>query len=188
MSTFKIIHTFNKTVYYQFSGSIVGFLPLMAPSLRGTMSGDQCWFILLDAELVLATTTIGTIPIFIVVVLYSIILKTALKKVGELKKATSIIVTNAIETGDSNLRIFRGSTVDLRQAVNRDQDTTVPLRKHSNSKRLRCFWCCSSSSKTFTPENIAMTMTPRKMPSRWKAIKIVMFITGSFVITWVRMR
>lgn len=160
----------------------------MAPSLRGTMSGDQCWFILLDAELVLATTTIGTIPIFIVVVLYSIILKTALKKVGELKKATSVIFTNTIETGDSNLRIFRGSTVDLRQTVDRDQDTAVPLRKHSESKSLRCFWCCSSSSKTFAPENIAMTMTPRRQPSRWKAIKIVMLTTGSFVITWVRMK
>ncbi|KAL7020009.1 hypothetical protein ACKWTF_011342 [Chironomus riparius] len=166
-------------------GSIIGFLPLMAPSLRGTMSGDQCWFILLNSELVLATTTIGTIPIFIVVILYSIILKKALKKVGELKKATSFIATTAIETGDNNLRIFRGSTVDLRQTVDRDQDTTAPLRKHSKSKSLRCFWCCSSSSKTYAPENIAMTMTPRRQPSRWKAIKIVMFTTGSFVITWV---
>lgn len=162
----------------------------MARSLRGSMTGDQCWFILLNPELVLATTTIGTIPIFIVVILYSIILRTALKKVGELKKATSVIATNAIETGDNNinLRMYRGSSVDLRQTVDREQESTAPLRKRSKSKSLRCFWCCSSSSKTFTPENIAMTMTPRRQPSRWKAIKIVMFTTGSFVITWVRMR
>lgn len=36
----------------------VGLLPLI-PSLRGRMNADKCWFILLDQELVLATTLIG---------------------------------------------------------------------------------------------------------------------------------
>lgn len=36
----------------------VGFLAFI-PSLRGTMSAEQCWFILLLPELVLATTIIG---------------------------------------------------------------------------------------------------------------------------------
>lgn len=188
----------------QFLGLLFGFLPVIAPSLRGNMTDDQCWFILVNAELILATTIIGIVPVFVVVVLYSIILHKALKKVGEMKRATSVVnAANGIETGDRNtLRYFRGSASDLRQTSDRDQDTTniTPLRHPSKSTSLRrkfcCLrwrWCCCSQTEntatTAVSEGIVLTTsTPRrKPPSKWKAIKVVLFTTGSFVITWVRL-
>ncbi|KAG5671916.1 hypothetical protein PVAND_002085 [Polypedilum vanderplanki] len=174
-------------------GLLVGFLPAMAPSLRGTMTGEQCWFILINPELVLATTIIGIAPIFVVIILYSIILRKALLKIGELKKnATSAInATNEIETSN-NLRYFVGSRADIAAEQDQDAMTAVPLQQPSNSTNLRCFcWRCSRTANSSENNNVIegtvlTTMTPkRQQPSKWKAIKVVMFTTGSFVLTWV---
>ena len=160
----------------------------MIPKLRGDVSDERCWFILFNTEFVLSTTTIGLIPILIVFILYGIILQKALKKVGELKKATSVIATNGSEGNGNNLRFFRGSIVDLNQStVDREHDIAATVGKQSSESVIsRCCWCFSSSN-TFSPENISMTVTARRQPSRWKAIKIVMLTTGSFVVTWVSM-
>lgn len=165
----------------------------MAPSLRGTMTGEQCWFILINPELVLATTIIGIAPIFVVIILYSIILRKALLKIGELKSATSVVnATNGIETsGGNNLRYFVGSRVDMVAEQDQDATTAVPLRHTSKSTSLRCCcWRCSktdeSSETNIAIEGAVLTATPkRQQPSKWKAIKVVMFTTGSFVLTWV---
>lgn len=143
----------------------------MAPMLRGTMNGQRCWFISMLPEYVLSTTIIGIIPVFVVLILYSFILYQALKKVSDLKKATSS--TSGTETAN-NLRYFRGSTVNL------EQDLTVSLRDQSKTRR-RCLCCCRSKE---TSDENAEPSTKRK-PSKLKAIKIVSFTTGSFVVTWL---
>jgi hypothetical protein len=143
----------------------------MVPTLRGNMTYDQCWFILLAPNLILVTTIIGIIPVFVVIVLYTFILYEALKKVSELQRATGGVETS------NNLRYFRGSTADVRQTI--ESDTVAPLRQPSNATSLRC-WCCKSETK-----EDGNSMTPKRQPSKWKAIKIVLFTTGSFVFTWV---
>lgn len=147
----------------------------MAKPLRGGISGEHCWFISMLPEYVLATTIIGIIPVGLVLILYSIILYRALKKVGELKKATSRPGGTEVV---NNLRYFRGSAANLSQL--HEHESTVPLAPASQ-KRRRCFcWqseVSSSEAATARPSN--------RQPSKWKAIKIVFLTTGSFVITWV---
>lgn len=98
------------------------------------------------------------------VFLYLLILSKALKKISEFKRAR-----NGVEIDNNNLRYFRGSANDLEDI----SDTHTSLR---TTEQINCFKCCSfeSSNKTHT-----------KQPSKWKAIKIVIFTTGSFVLTWV---
>jgi ABC-type multidrug transport system fused ATPase/permease subunit len=161
-------------------GTVIGFLPAMAPILRGGMTGEQCWFILMNREFVLATTVLGIIPVFIVLILYSIILYRAIKKVNELKKATS--GSNGTETAN-NLRYFKGSTVNLRQI--REQEAEIPLREKSK-RSLRC--CCSkskTSERIDTETSVATVQSANRQPSKWKAVKIVILTTGSFVVTWL---
>lgn len=94
------------------------------------------------------------------VFLYILILSKALKKVNEFKRARA-----GVET-DNNLRYFRGSSNELEDT----SDTITPLR---TTQKLNCFNCCNVEKSN------------KKQPSKWKAIKIVIFITGSFVVTWV---
>lgn len=169
---FRCKVNFKKLFMIRFvPGTVIGFLPAMAPILRGNMTGEICWFIRMNREYILAITIMGIIPVGLVLILYSVILYRALKKVGELKKATS--GSGGTETAN-NLRYFRGSAVNLRE-----QETTVPLREHSN-KSLRC--CCWQSE-----DDTASSSTPasKTHPSKWKAIKVVFLTTFSFVITWV---
>lgn len=178
---FKHQYSHRPKISHPFTGLIIGFLPALFPSLRGNATEAKCWFILFNKELVLMTTTIGLIPILIVIILYAIILQKALKKVGELKSATSAIAVNGFETNGNHLRFFRGSAADVNRTVIERDDAIFPLKLQSN---LKCFFCCSTS-RSFSPENVSMTTTPRRQPSRWKAIKIVLLTTGSFLITWV---
>lgn len=69
-------------------GIVIGFLP--AFGWRGdTENGRRCWFILLaPPELILLTSFLGFLPVVVVVVLYSIILHHALRKVIQLKRAS----------------------------------------------------------------------------------------------------
>ena len=82
----------------------------MIPFLRGRATGEQCWYILFHSEYILMTTIVGCVPVFFVLILYSAILYRALKKVGELKKATSD--PKGSETA-GKLRFFRGSTANI---------------------------------------------------------------------------
>ncbi|KAL1380743.1 hypothetical protein pipiens_013968, partial [Culex pipiens pipiens] len=69
-------------------GLVVGFLP--AFGWRGDTEGGRiCWFIrLAPPPLVILTTVLGIIPVLVVIVLYSIILHKAIRRVAQLKKAT----------------------------------------------------------------------------------------------------
>lgn len=73
---------------------------------------------------------------------------------------------------DNNLRFFRGSSADMLQASDDDD-----IKRCSMLTNIFCCWEKKSSSKI---EEIR-----RKPPSRWKAIKVVLLTTGSFLFTWV---
>jgi 7 transmembrane receptor (rhodopsin family) len=143
--------------------------------LRGRMSGERCWFILLNSEFILAITIIGIVPVCLVLVLYSFILYQALKKVSELKKATSD--PKGTETANK-LRYYRGSTATLSQL--QEQESSIPLRQQSNDNSP---WLKSKSKSNETA--LAASPVSNREPSKWKAIKVVLFTTGAFVFTWV---
>ena len=143
-----------------------------------TQDGRICWFILLaPPNLILITAFLGLIPIFLVLILYSIILCKALKKVSELKKATS---ARGAESSN-HLRIFRGSNVVMNQIERAHSE--VPLTQQQHPPKRNIFsWCCIKyevSTKNPTP------VASKREPSKWKAIKVVMLTTGSFFFTWV---
>ncbi|CAO1419352.1 unnamed protein product [Diamesa serratosioi] len=156
---------------------IVGFLPTMG--WRGdTQNGRICWFILLaPPNLILITAFLGLIPIFIVLILYGIILYKALKKVAELKKATS---ARGAESSN-NLRIFRGSNLVTNQTNHLHSET--PLTPQKKQPKGNLFSRCCIRNKVSNDKSTAVAS--KREPSKWKAIKVVMLTTGSFFFTWV---
>lgn len=149
-----------------FPGLLIGFLPAMVTLLRGGMNARQCWFILMLPEYVLSVTIIGVMPIGVVIILYGIILYKALKKVSELKQATS---GQSGTEAANNLRYFRGSEANLSQLPE-----VEPAVEPSTG------FCCWKSKRTSDE-----ALVTKRQPSKWRAIKIVFLTTGSFVITWV---
>lgn len=146
-----------------------------------TDNGRVCWFIVLaPPELVLLTSIIGFLPLLLIFILYGIILYHALVKVMQLKKATSNV--NGAQT--NNLRLFRGgqamqrgtSTATIVDEQNQMSETEEPL--HPTNRFLRFF-------KRTPKSNVDIKAKTGKSPSKWKAIKVVMYTTGSFTITWV---
>ncbi|XP_049850556.1 glucose-dependent insulinotropic receptor-like [Schistocerca gregaria] len=128
-------------------GIVVGFLPAFGWS-GNTNNGRVCWFIRMPAGLVLLVTYLGIIPVITVIILYSIILYRALKKVRQLQRADEEANTN-------------GSTQNQRSPKN-------------NAKNMRIF-----------RGGMSTQMEPKSKPKKAKAVKVVLFTTGSFVITWV---
>ncbi|XP_059611449.1 5-hydroxytryptamine receptor 1A-like isoform X1 [Phlebotomus argentipes] len=158
-------------------GLIIGFLPAMG--WRGdTDNGRVCWFIVLaPPELVLLTTILGLLPILLVVVLYSIILYHALRRVIALNKATQ--QHTGVQSG--TLRMHVGaSTQTLNEetlAAATTSDTEEPLQPRRRFLRFL--------SRRRAKSRTNVRQTTGKSPSKWKAIKVVLFTTGSFVFTWV---
>lgn len=131
-------------------GCVIGFLPLMG-WYGDTDNGRVCWFILMaPKELILLTVLVGIIPLITVIVLYSIILYRALKKIIQLSDTE---MGGESKVAGQSLRIFRGKGT-ISEEPNSEQPETP--RQIQNSKA----------------------------PSKWKAIKVVVFTTSSFVITW----
>lgn len=124
-----------------------------------TDNGRICWFILLaPRNLILLTVIIGIIPLIVVIILYSIILYHAIISIVQLRKSTE--TNNEVtETDLKNLRMFRG----------RPNEATPPQEQE-----------LSLFAKIFKKKPSPSV----KPPSKWKAIKVVLFTTGSFVITW----
>lgn len=95
----------------------------------GTNHGKICWFIYLaPAELVFLTVSFGLIPILIVIVLYCIILRRAIKKVNQLRRATS-----GEEDPKRGLRVFRGGS------------TADNIYRSNEEKKGKFGWICCSS-------------------------------------------
>lgn len=122
----------------------------------GKYVNEQCWFVsLMPPNLIMMICMLGLIPILVVIVLYLIILYHAIEKVIQLKRA------GIPPTNDTDLRMFRGrSSLNLPEANN---------ELHAENFFRKYF----------------KTSLTEKAPKKSKAIKIVVFTTGSFVITWV---
>lgn len=115
-------------------GGVIGFLPLMG--WRGdTKGGSVCWFILISPPpLIILTALIAFIPMCIVVVLYSIILYHAIRKVIQLNRATQ----NTDGAQDGRLRMFRGgggSTMVLDQPSTNASQVSLNVINQRNGTR-----------------------------------------------------
>lgn len=196
---------------FLFAGLVIGFLPLMGWA-GDTDNGRVCWFIILAPKhLVIFTTVVGFIPVLLVIVLYSIILYNAIKKVIQLKKMGEDNATTG-EHNASNLRMFRGGTVSKAQnsTVKQPAIETVsatlevgneqfksedvvkfkeviyvhaqpePSRWRKLADRLRKIGRGQGKREYILEDN----KKPGD-PTKWKAIKVVFFTTGSFVCTWL---
>ncbi|CAH1163555.1 unnamed protein product [Phaedon cochleariae] len=143
-------------------GGIIGFLPLMG-WYGDTDNGKICWFICLaPKKLILLTVLLGVIPIIVVMVLYSMILYRALQRIVRLrsnKSSPSEIRTVTSETNTPHLRVFRGGS------------TQIESQKRNQGKGIEKYFKTKSSPAV-------------KGFDRCKAIKVVLFTTGSFLITW----
>ncbi|KAJ3649541.1 hypothetical protein Zmor_021279 [Zophobas morio] len=142
-------------------GCVIGFIPLFG-WYGDTDNGRICWFILLAPRgLILLTVLVGIIPIITVSILYSIILYHAIQKIIQLKNSGN----QNTESGTKNLRMFRG----------RGPSVDIPNEENSNETTEKSFF-----SKIFKKKPSASV----KSPNKWKAIKVVLFTTGSFIVTW----
>lgn len=133
-----------------------------------TDNGRICWFILLAPKnLIFLTVIVGAIPLMTVVVLYSVILYHAIKKIIQIERSVEEETRHAPQQNQNDLRMFRGRGSS--SGLSEDDDRPVALPKEKNVFR-----------KIFgkKPNN----KVPK--PSKWKAIKVVMFTSGSFVLTW----
>lgn len=129
-----------------------------------TDNGRICWFIILAPKgLVLLTVLVGIIPLLVVIFLYSIILYHAIKKIIQLQQQTRNTNNTNVEEDISsgNIRMFRGGG---NTSENEEQPQAEP-------KGILRFFKKKPSSSV-------------KSPNKWKAIKVVLFTTGSFVLTW----
>ncbi|RZC43270.1 glucose-dependent insulinotropic receptor-like [Asbolus verrucosus] len=144
-------------------GCIIGFMPLFG-WYGDTDNGRICWFILLAPKgLILLTVLCGIVPLLVVLVLYSIILYHAVRNIVKLQNSNS-----RNDTADSkNLRMFRGRGY---VSDTSDSETADSKTRQKNGIVARIFK--KKPSATI------------KSPSKWRAIKIVLFTTGSFVVTW----
>lgn len=156
-----------------------------------TDEGKICWFILMaPPALILLTTAIGLLPLLLIIVLYSIILHRALKRVVQLRKAAKAQNNNgaggAVDGAgltQGGLRLFRGGSSqildDISRTGNLEDDAEQPQTKMG---KFRSFLCCG---KKETVKSVNLRKNKAQQLSKWKAIKVVLFTTGSFFITWV---
>lgn len=141
-----------------------------------TLNGKICWFIkLVPPNLVTMTCVIGIIPIIVVIILYSIILYHAIRKVVQLRRAANKSGSTQNHSSNPNdLRIFVGRKNVTDQFANNgqiSQEGEEPRPKKGLFRRL--------FMKNPKP------ITDPKAPSKAKAVTVVLLVTGSFVITWV---
>ncbi|XP_037949872.1 glucose-dependent insulinotropic receptor-like [Teleopsis dalmanni] len=172
-------------------GIFVGFLPAMGIR-NSTDSGRFCWLIILEpTPLILSTVMVGVMPLFLIIILYGIILKKALGKISEMKSHQNGAITQS-DDSKRQLRYFRGNSNKLKNStrsaaiVNTEDGTSdkrisyiqeeVIIDETTNSKR-SFFNCCRRST--------TLKISSVYSPSRWKAIKIVVFTAGCFFVTWV---
>lgn len=135
----------------------VGFLPLMGWS-GNTDNGRVCWFVLLaPPDLVGLTAAVGGLALLIVIAIYFVLLYHAIKKIIQLRRKDSTLVSHSL-----NLRMFRGGQKCM----------TAPSPEETKKTWLH---------KIFRSEN----ETHSDHLSKWKAVKVVIFTSGSFTIAWM---
>lgn len=180
-------------------GLVIGFLPAMG-WCGDTNNGQYCWFILLAPKgLIFLTVCIGSIPLITVVILYSIILYHALKNIIRLQRAKrseaqvqhkstdngpnkTSSSSNQCQSGSEGLRIFQGGvkTTEAKNTVN----ANAGAESQNFIRRLLKRKVAKDVTNLENTQNPASTSVPAQGPSKWRAIKVVLFTSGSFVCTW----
>lgn len=150
--------------------AIIGFLPAMGWHYD-TQNGRICWFTLLAPRiLILLTALCGLVPMLLVIILYSIILNSAIKKVSELQKASSL---HGTQSSNNNLRLFRGCQNVI--------DTKDPQGKQTEPSKWKAtkvvLFTTGSFFFTWTPWFIASVMyvfcKPQDTPIYCNELKII---------------
>ncbi|VEN40446.1 unnamed protein product [Callosobruchus maculatus] len=135
-------------------GGFLSFLPLMGWHNKN-IEGKSCLYInTVPKELVILTTVLGVIPLLMVIVLYSIILRHALKKIVEGRKNWTV--------------------ASLQEPQTQDSSSSRKHYKSANNTTLQ-----SDNRLIFiTPA------FPLEPPRYSKAIRVVALTTGCFIVTW----
>lgn len=157
------------------------------------MNGKMCWFTAVaPPKLIVLTCIVGTVPILVVTVLYSIILYSAIKKVMQLRKADP----NRMGKYDSTkLRMFRGGTVTksseittISEVISQQDGSTIANPQTIENNAVESLSISAILRKIGNSLNIITNSngnTQRNTPRKWKAIKVVLFVTGCFICTWM---
>ncbi|CAH1954879.1 unnamed protein product [Acanthoscelides obtectus] len=148
----RLIYPFRAKILIMmtwFIGGTIGFLPLMGWH-NTNVESKPCWYInTVPKELIILTTVLGVIPLLTVLVLYSIILHHALKKICEVQSSW----------------LFRGLPVNEAKSGSSCKKQSKDVPNHHNDNKL-------------------FLLSPLEYPRCSKAIRVVLFTTGCFVVTW----
>ncbi|XP_055851775.1 5-hydroxytryptamine receptor 1A-like [Episyrphus balteatus] len=142
-------------------GTFFGSFPAFV--WRSPMNNKICWLVILvPPKVALILPSLGIIPLIIILVLYSIILKNALNSRSRMDCSTVYSSNNP----DGNLRIYRGQTEITSNCVN-----------DNPRSKIRSFGlpCCRINT---------LEITPLFCEKKWKAVKIVVFTAGAYLVIW----
>ncbi|XP_055851773.1 glucose-dependent insulinotropic receptor-like [Episyrphus balteatus] len=124
-----------------------------------------CFFlVLIPPKISLIPMVIAIVPMILIMILYSIILKSALNSRSRLNRSTQ----SSFQNHEGNLRVFRGREQKIITLNSADEDLPSRVRKFGLP-------CCRWSKLEITP-NLCDE-------SKWKAVKIVAYTTGAYFIT-----
>lgn len=127
-----------------------------------TDNGRVCWFIMLAPKgLILLTVLVGLVAVITVTVLNGFILRSALKTIVRLQRADQSSYTSSIQISADDLRISRNNN---------------PCTQHVSAQ--------PDASDAASKQTSTATTPSVGKPTKWKAVKIVSFTFGSFVVTW----
>nr|CAH7738339.1 unnamed protein product [Callosobruchus chinensis] len=135
-------------------GGILSFLPLMGWHNENVESKSCLYINTVPKKLVILTTVLGVTPLLMVIVLYSIILRHALKKIVESRRNWMVPMPGATQTQDSSSARKR--------------------YKFANNMTLQ-----SDNRLIFLTPALQL-----EHPRYSKAIRVVVLTTGCFIITW----
>ncbi|XP_055851776.1 glucose-dependent insulinotropic receptor-like isoform X1 [Episyrphus balteatus] len=150
-------HPYYAVLFVWILGSLMGLVPIF--TWQYPMNGGNCWFlVLVPPKIFLIAVITGMVPILLVLVLYCIILKKALNSRNQ--------INYSLKIHERDLRTFHGR----KQITSNCADEDLPTR-------VRCFGLPCCQKKT-------LEITPYFCDNKWKAVKIVVFTTGAYFITW----
>ncbi|XP_055905395.1 5-hydroxytryptamine receptor 1A-like [Eupeodes corollae] len=167
---FTTRHSYCVVSLIWFMGLVIGFAGTFI--WRFPMKGHACWYTLLvPTKVGLFMIFVEIIPMVLIVVVYGIILKNAINAISRTNNCPSVSHLHP-ETNSRNQQRCKDGEIQIISCSVNDQ---LP-----SSKRLSLFGlpCCRRSSI-----NLAISR-PKFCKNKWKAVKIVVFTAGAYVVTW----
>ncbi|XP_055850428.1 glucose-dependent insulinotropic receptor-like [Episyrphus balteatus] len=140
-----------------FLGMMFGCVPIFI--WKYPMNGEICFYLdLLPPKIFIIPVSVAMVPMILIMVLYSIILKNALNSRSH--------TFSSFQNHEADLRIFRG----------REQIITSNCADEESRVRSYGLSCCKRKTLEITPS--------LNDENKWKAVKIVAYTTGAYFITW----